>query len=667
MQKLTFLSSLLICLLLALPAGAQPDSLWTTTVVGNGNTILNCAVSLNSTGFIVGGYSAGSATNADFFVARISMNGDVVWAHNYLETTSLEEVNGLVVVNDTIIAVGYGQSENTDPGIASVYLFALNLDGALLWNRTYDPQGMSKARDAELLNDGNIGIIGYRLGINNRSDAWFLKCTPAGDTLWTRTYGNTSTDIGQRLKQLPDGNILLFCNMKTGNTDRYDFWPITIDPVGNVVSDTTFGTDSEEVGYGISIENDGSITLVGKQVTLPGTSGFAACLPAAEEPWAQAYNQDGLFEELHGVLVRQTGLLCVGKVGATTSQTHPFMLGISPQGNRIWGWAIGAAGGGNLFNGIIQVPSDGGGFVFGAYTVDDTLRGYVMRIAPPTGVVGRVLDSSTGDPLEGVRIGTVGDNRFVRTNQNGEYAFELSVGTYDLTASGRCVESDTVFSVVVPEESQASVDITLGVPHLTPGQSSVNMIAFNHVQSNGVYLLENIGTGLLEYQLGRLCIDPPGDWMSLSSYSGTIPAGQTANVTVTVTADTTDSGTFSYYGMLIVTSNSCPDTLKTIPVLVSVMDTDEQPNAVNEFGLSAIYPNPFNNEASIRFSLEQPGATTLKIFDVTGRAVAVLADEQFMAGQHTIAFSLPNAASGIYLAQLQSNNQTDVKKFALIK
>ncbi|MBU0690623.1 T9SS type A sorting domain-containing protein [bacterium] len=667
MQKHHILFTLPFFLLLASSACAQPDSLWTSTVVGNGNTILNCATTLPDGGFVVAGYSAGQENNSDFFVARLASNGSVIWSDNYAVTTASEEVNGVVVVRDTIFAVGYGQGEHTDPGVSSVFLFALNLNGTLLWSRTYDPSGMSKARDVTLLNDGNLGVIGYRLGSGNRSDAWFLKCTLWGDTLWTKTYGNTSTDIGQRLKEMPDGNILLFCNTKTGDSDRYDFWPLIVDPIGAVISETSFGTDYEEVGYGVWIENDGSISLVGKQVTLSGTAGYAVSLPAEGEGWEQVYSDDGDFEELHGILFRDSGTLCVGRVGASSAQTYPFMLGLDHQGNRVWSWEIGETGGGNILNGIISVPSDGGGLAYGAYAAGGILRGYVMRIAPPTGVAGIVTELDTGNPLAGVRISASGQNRYTFSDQNGAFALELAAGTYDLMASGPCVESDTLFSIAIPEEGQTTADFELGVPHLASGQSSVNMIAFNHLQSNGIFRLTNTGSGTMAYLLNGLCINPPGNWMSLSSYAGTVPAGETDAVTVTVTPDTSDNGTFAYYGMLIVTTNSCPDTVRTIPVLISVMDTDAPSNTVQEFGLSAVYPNPFNNEASIRFGLEQPGVAALKIYDITGREVAVVADDIFAAGVHTVSFSLPNAASGLYLVQLQSDKQSDIRKVALIK
>jgi hypothetical protein len=90
------------------------------------------------------------------------------------------------------------------------------------------------------------------------------------------------------------------------------------------------------------------------------------------------------------------------------------------------------------------------------------------------------------------------------------------------------------------------------------------------------------------------------------------------------------------------------------------------------FALEQNFPNPFNPETVIRFSLAQPGRTSVKIYDVVGREVRVLADEEMKEGIYTIEWNGENqfgqpAASGVYLYRLQSGNFSSTKKMVLMR
>jgi hypothetical protein len=79
------------------------------------------------------------------------------------------------------------------------------------------------------------------------------------------------------------------------------------------------------------------------------------------------------------------------------------------------------------------------------------------------------------------------------------------------------------------------------------------------------------------------------------------------------------------------------------------------------------YPNPFNPSTSISYSLEKDGFVTLKVFDMLGREVAELVNENQYAGSYNLEFNAINLPSGIYIYQLQSGNFSDMKKMLLIK
>jgi len=85
------------------------------------------------------------------------------------------------------------------------------------------------------------------------------------------------------------------------------------------------------------------------------------------------------------------------------------------------------------------------------------------------------------------------------------------------------------------------------------------------------------------------------------------------------------------------------------------------------FILEQNYPNPFNPGTSIKYSVPEAGAVTLKVFDVSGREVAVLVDGVKQQGIYTVDFNASHLASGIYFYRIEAGEFTAVKKMMLIK
>jgi hypothetical protein len=85
------------------------------------------------------------------------------------------------------------------------------------------------------------------------------------------------------------------------------------------------------------------------------------------------------------------------------------------------------------------------------------------------------------------------------------------------------------------------------------------------------------------------------------------------------------------------------------------------------YRLEQNYPNPFNPSTTIQFALPQRNSVTLKIFNVLGREVAILVNEEMAAGVHKIVFDAKRLASGMYFYRLQAGNFWQVKRLILMK
>ena len=87
----------------------------------------------------------------------------------------------------------------------------------------------------------------------------------------------------------------------------------------------------------------------------------------------------------------------------------------------------------------------------------------------------------------------------------------------------------------------------------------------------------------------------------------------------------------------------------------------------SEFRLVQNYPNPFNPATIIVFQIPEYSPVSLEVFDVTGRRVITLIDENLEAGYHEVTFDGSRLASGAYLYRMQAGDFVQTKKLMLIK
>ena len=85
------------------------------------------------------------------------------------------------------------------------------------------------------------------------------------------------------------------------------------------------------------------------------------------------------------------------------------------------------------------------------------------------------------------------------------------------------------------------------------------------------------------------------------------------------------------------------------------------------FKLHQNYPNPFNSSSIITFSIPRKEMVTLKIYDILGREVKILLNEEKAAGNYKVEFDASELSSGTYFYRLISGNYTDTKKFIVLK
>ncbi|MBM3712836.1 MAG: CHAP domain-containing protein [Actinobacteria bacterium] len=86
-----------------------------------------------------------------------------------------------------------------------------------------------------------------------------------------------------------------------------------------------------------------------------------------------------------------------------------------------------------------------------------------------------------------------------------------------------------------------------------------------------------------------------------------------------------------------------------------------------DYSLFQNYPNPFNPTTTISYSIPRTEFVTLKVFDMLGREVATLVNEEKLPGNYEEKFDGTNFPSGVYLYRMQAGNYAQTKKLLLLK
>jgi Secretion system C-terminal sorting domain len=85
------------------------------------------------------------------------------------------------------------------------------------------------------------------------------------------------------------------------------------------------------------------------------------------------------------------------------------------------------------------------------------------------------------------------------------------------------------------------------------------------------------------------------------------------------------------------------------------------------FSVKQNFPNPFNPTTTINYQIPATAHVSLKVYDMLGREVATLVNEQMSAGNYQATFNGSNLSSGVYLYQLRSGSFVETKKLVLLK
>lgn len=239
---------------------AYGQKVWSKQFGGAGNDFgYRIIPTANSGGYLIVGAtnSSGNVEN-DVFLVKLDAQGDQVWAKAY-GTSGNDFGRGVIEVSDGYIATG--SAYNILNGSTDLYLFKIDFNGNLVWQKFFgEPNDIDEGYNLLQTKDGNLAIVGYT---GSSSDVWLLKVNPAGEEIWSRTFGGIFGDQGFDIVAAANGDLII-----TGVTEidptNSDAFLARYDLEGNQMWFNTIGRGTHvDWAQSVAATDDGGFVVTG--------------------------------------------------------------------------------------------------------------------------------------------------------------------------------------------------------------------------------------------------------------------------------------------------------------------------------------------------------------------------------------------------------------------
>jgi len=286
---------------------------------------MNTIIQTSDEGYIVSGTS--ESTDGDvscgplqlghnYWIVKLDSAGHLQW-QNCFGGTDIDEAGAIKETTDhSFIITGYSSSQDGDVtsnhGSADAWVIKIDSSGNLLWQKSLGGSSGDLLLSSLVLNDGNYFLLGTSnstdgdvTGNHGDQDFWLVKLDTAGNLLWQKCFGGSSSDLGKYIEATSDGNFILGGitgsndDDVSGNHGDFDFWLLKIDSMGNIIWQKCLGGSAEEFCYRMTAKEtgDGGYIMSGFSASSDGDltlnhGGFNCGWSSCPDYWIVKLNQD---------------------------------------------------------------------------------------------------------------------------------------------------------------------------------------------------------------------------------------------------------------------------------------------------------------------------------------------------------------------------------------
>jgi hypothetical protein len=313
----------------------QGATVWAESFGASGNEY-GQVVAIDPSGdvIVVGGYDAAfslgpaalpSFGQADIFVAKLDPMGKVIWAkgfgstgNDYATGVAVDAQGDVVVTGSVAGNVDFGGGPLAGSGQDDIFLLKLDTTGKLVWAKVVgsaqEDQGYAVAIDAagDIFTagsfEGTIDLGGGTLTTAGSTDLYVARFSPAGQAVWTRSFGGVSSDYASGIGLDAMGNVLVAggflgpVDFGTGTLTTpgyFDAFVAKLDPTGK----TTWvkqmkggaGMGNYALPAGLAVESTGAVVVGGYFYGQVDFGGGPLISAGGTDAFLVRFDESGLF------------------------------------------------------------------------------------------------------------------------------------------------------------------------------------------------------------------------------------------------------------------------------------------------------------------------------------------------------------------------------------
>jgi len=331
-------------------------------------------------------------------------------------------------------------------------------DALILWQQTFGGSSDDIAQAMDVTPDGGYILAGTTASVNGdvttghgKTDVWVVRLNSDGTLIWQKTFGGSSDENAQAIKQTADGGFILagpttsFNGDVTGNHGATDFLVMKLDANGTLLWQKCYGGSSVDVPYALDQTSDGGFVIAGTTYSSNGnvtgnhSSGDYWIIKLDKNGnlvWQKAYGGSA-FDFAHAVAQSRDGGFLVsgyarsndGNVLLNHGQEDMWILKLDKNGNIVWQKSYGGTGGEGANS--LQQTSDGG------YILTGTTHSFNIDVVGNHGV----------HDFWVVKIDSIGNVQWKEClggsdEDNGNWVRQTTDGGYVVTGISRSNDGD---------------------------------------------------------------------------------------------------------------------------------------------------------------------------------------------------------------------------------
>ena len=276
MNKLPMVIISVVLLVLICSSTAMAD--WEKTFGGSGHDRAHDVQQTSDGGYIIaaatGSFGAGGLRDA--WLIKTDASGNEQWNKTFGGTG----YDGFYGVQQTTgggyIAAGWTDLSGT-VAMLNAWLVKTDADGNEQWSKTFGGTDYDFAKSVQQTTDGGYVVAGYYCNSSRDEDwdAWLIKTDADGNEQWSKTFGKTTYDFADYVRQTADGGYIMAGSTEYGNAGIFGYaWLIKTDADGNMQWDNSrlgYGATS---AYGVQQTADGGYITAGRKVVAGGEDSF---------------------------------------------------------------------------------------------------------------------------------------------------------------------------------------------------------------------------------------------------------------------------------------------------------------------------------------------------------------------------------------------------------